>query len=102
MIEAKFSFPQNGSARFIIMGHSGSAEAGEDIICAAVSSAAYMAANTVTEILGIEANAKVSDGYMKFEFSGSETAANIVRGLRLHIEELSKQYPDFIKITTEV
>lgn len=102
MIEAKFSFPLSDSAKFTIKGHSGSAEEGHDIICAAVSSAAYMAANTVTEILKVKASAKVRDGYMKFEFSGSDSAANIIRGLKLHIEELSREYPDFIKITTEV
>lgn len=102
MIEAKFSFPLSSSASFTVKGHSGSAEKGQDIICAAVSSAAYMAANTVTEIFGINARAKVRDGYMKFEFSGSEDAAKIIRGLKLHLEELSREYPDFIKISTEV
>ncbi|MCH5197334.1 MAG: ribosomal-processing cysteine protease Prp [Oscillospiraceae bacterium] len=102
MIEAKFSFPLSSSARFIIKGHSGSAELGRDIICAAVSSAAYMAANTVTEVLGVKAEARVRDGYMKFEFSGSEDAAKIIRGLKLHLEGLSDEYPNFIKITTEV
>lgn len=102
MIEAKFIFPHTDSAVFTVKGHSGSAEKGQDIICAAVSSAAYMAANTVTEILKVKANAKVRDGYMKFEFSGSEDAAKIIRGLKLHLEELSNEYPDFIKISTEV
>jgi len=102
MIEAKFSFPSDFSASFIIKGHSGSEESGRDIVCAAVSSAAYMAANTVTEILKVKSASKVSDGYMKFEFSGSSDAAKIIRGLKLHLEELSLQYPDFIKITTEV
>mgnify|MGYP002623302544 CR=1 FL=1 len=102
MIEAKFSFPSDSSARFILKGHSGSAERGKDIVCAAVSSAAYMAANTVTEILKVPAKADVRDGYMEFEFSGSDTATSIIRGLKLHISELSKQYPNFIKISTEV
>ena len=100
MIRAEFNI-RKGS--FTIKGHSGSAESGQDIICAAVSSAAYMAVNTITEILGQNVDANVSDGYMKIKLSGNNQAAtDILRGLHLHIEELSKDYPDFIKIITEV
>ena len=100
MIRAKFNI-RKGS--FTIDGHSGSAEAGQDIICAAVSSAAYMAVNTITEILGQDVDAGVSDGYMKITLCGdSKAAKDILRGLELHVKELSKDYPDFIKIITEV
>ena len=100
MIRAEFNI-RKGS--FTIDGHSGSAEAGQDIVCAAVSSAAYMAVNTVTEILGEEVKADVRDGYMKIALCGeSKAATDILRGLELHISELSKDYPDFIKIITEV
>ena len=100
MIRAKFNI-RKGS--FTIEGHSGSAEAGQDIICAAVSSAAYMAVNTITEIIGENVEADVSDGYMKIVLSGNnEAASDILRGLELHISELADEYPDFIRITTEV
>ena len=100
MIRAKFDI-RKGS--FTIEGHSGSAESGQDIVCAAVSSAAYMTVNTITEILDEDVEASVSDGYMKIRLCGNSTAAtDILRGLQLHIEELSKDYPDFIKIITEV
>ena len=100
MIRAKFNI-RKGS--FTIDGHSGSAESGQDIVCAAVSSAAYMAVNTITEILGEDVEADVSDGYMKIKLcSGNQAATDILRGLELHVSELSKDYPDFIKIITEV
>ena len=100
MIRAEFNI-RKGS--FTIKGHSGSAESGQDIICAAVSSAAYMAVNTITEILGEDVEADVSDGYMKIKLcSGNQAATDILRGLELHVSELSKDYPDFIKIITEV
>ena len=100
MIRAKFNI-RKGS--FTIKGHSGSAESGQDIICAAVSSAAYMAVNTITEILGEDVEADVDDGYMKITLCGNSNAAkDILRGLELHVKELSKDYPDFIKIITEV
>ena len=100
MIRAEFNI-RKGS--FTIKGHSGSAESGRDIICAAVSSAAYMAVNTITEIIGENVEADVSDGYMKIVLSGrNQAATDILKGLKLHISELAKDYPDFIKIITEV
>ena len=98
MIRAEFNI-RKGS--FTIKGHSGSAESGQDIICAAVSSAAYMAVNTITEILGEKGEAKVKDGFLQFEASG-KAARDIIMGLKLHLEGLSAEYPDYVTVTTEV
>ena len=68
-------------------------------VCAAVSSAAYMAANTITEIVGDKANAKVTDGKMYFAVKNpSNSAVMVLEGLRLHLTELSMQYSNNIKI----
>ena len=76
-----------------------SAESGYDIVCAAVSSACYMAANTVTEIIGAEADAAATDGYMRLDIKSSrEKAQDILDGLHLHLTELEKQYPGNIKV----
>ena len=85
-------------------GHSMSAPHGQDIICAAVSSACYMAVNTITEVIGIEADAAATDGYMRLEIESSiEKAQDILNGLYLHLTELEKQYPENINvINTEV
>ena len=68
-------------------------------VCAAVSSAAYMAANTITEIVGDKANAKVTDGKMYFAVKNpSNATVMVLEGLRLHLTELSMQYSNNIKI----
>ena len=91
---------------FFAVGHSDHSEEGTDIVCAAVSSAAYMTANTVTEILRLSPRLSVEDGNMLLRFksmSDADRAADIMNGFRLHIEELQKQYPEFINVTiTEV
>ncbi len=100
MICAKFHFGENG-AGFTVQGHSGSAQAGEDIVCAAVSSAVYMAANTVTEVLGLSPKLDVRDGFLSLALSDlaeAETARPILQGLQLHLAGLQEQYPDFIQI----
>ena len=68
-------------------------------VCAAVSSAAYMTANTITEIIGDKADAKVFDGKMYFAVKNpSDAAIMILEGLKLHLTELSMQYSNNIKI----
>jgi len=89
-----------------VSGHSDYAEQGSDIICAAVSSAAYMTANTVTDVLNLSPELNVSDGEMLLELKTMDQAAaadDILSGFWLHITELQKQYPDFIHVNnTEV
>ena len=86
---------------FEISGHS--SENCEDevgkIVCAAVSSAAYMSANTITEIIGDKADAFIDDALMKFTVSSpSKETVCVLEGLRLHLLELSSQYSNNIRI----
>ena len=105
MIKIRFTHSDGNLVAFSLSGHSGYAQQGEDIVCAAVSSAAYMTANTLTEILALQPDISLSDGKMTVELSSVEAvrAQDILRGFSLHMEELSKQYPDNITyIITEV
>ncbi len=99
MIKARFFTEDNLICGYEISGHSGSAEAGQDIICAFVSSAAYMTANTLSEIVGAEIEAEVADGYMNIRVvSELSEAQQILEGLRLHLRSLAGDYPDNIKV----
>ena len=42
--------PEGGVLGFSMEGHAEYGEAGEDIVCAAVSSAAYLVVNTLTDV----------------------------------------------------
>ncbi len=98
MVKASFCIRED-SASFTVNGHSGFSAEGEDIVCAAVSSAVYMTVNTITEILGAEDTSEVKDGYLHFTVSGNEAARDIIKGLKLHLTELSKDYPDYVTVT---
>ena len=90
---------------FRCSGHSGAGSAGNDIVCAAVSSAVYLTANTITEVLGVNASVQVKDGLMVLNIPSESIPAcdAVLRGLRLHVTELREQYPKNIEITnTEV
>ena len=84
---------------FRITGHAGG-EAGRDIVCAAVSSAALMAANTVTEVCGARAVTRMRDGYLLFSLVSGDLAraAEVMEGLQLHLTELQAQYPHKIQV----
>ena len=88
---------------FHISGHSGMADAGEDVLCAFVSSAAYMAANTITDIIGAPADAEVQDGDMAVTVNaGLEDCQIILEGLLLHLRATEEQYPDHLKTVCSV
>ena len=73
------------------------------LICSAISSAAYMAANTITEIVGDKADIEVEDGKMILKVSNpSDKTVAVLEGFKLHIEQLSLDYSDSIKINSEV
>lgn len=73
------------------------------LVCSAVSSAAYLAANTIIEIVGDNCEAEVEDGFMRILVTNPcKTSISVLEGFKLHITELSKQYNKRIRIITEV
>ena len=102
MTRSKF-YRKDGLLRgFILEGHSGAGEAGADIVCAAVSSAAYMPANTLTEVMGCRAFAADGEGRMAVFPAQADLARcqELLQGFRLHMEGLQEQYPRNISVET--
>lgn len=91
---------------FKIEGHAHQNQFGKDIICAAVSSAAYMTVNTVTEILKINADVSVNEnGFMQLIVQEKDYNHynDILQGFKLHMISLEEQYPQNIIVNyTEV
>lgn len=100
-----FTTEAGGLTGFQIRGHAGGV-AGQDIVCAAVSSAAYMAANTITEILHVDASvAAMEEGemYLRIPKRDILLCRDILAGLKLHLLALEEQYPKNIQVNyTEV
>ena len=105
MTEVRFFSHGKTLTGFQVSGHAttdSSDEVGKTV-CAAVSSAAYMAANTVTEIIGDKAEATVTEAFMCLKVEKpSEKAVAVLQGFKLHITELAKQYSNSIKVYSEV
>ncbi len=101
MTSVKFFADNKVLYGFEISGHS-STDCDDEIgkiVCAAVSSAAYLTANTIIEIIGDKVDAFVEDALMKIEVTNpSKETVNLLKGLKTHLEELSNQYSNNIRI----
>lgn len=105
MIRATMFACGNNLCGFEIQGHAGQAEAGRDIVCAAVSSAAYLTANTLSDVCRCQVTAQEQEGRLSVTVCANEVqAAQIpLRGLLLHLQGLCAQYPQYIQLQqTEV
>ncbi|MEE1186125.1 MAG: ribosomal-processing cysteine protease Prp [Acutalibacteraceae bacterium] len=104
MTKAVFYLKDGVITRFVISGHTtdNDCEQGR-LVCAVVSSAIYLTANTVTDVIFAKADITERDGFFDFILKDKFSECNsILKGLKLHLTELSKQYKNFIEITTEV
>ena len=100
MTTAKFLFSDDVIISFELSGHSGAGEEGTDIVCSAISSAVYMAANTIIEIMKLNPETVVRDGYLKVQMNSEDARKSkvITDGLYLHLSELQNQYPNNLKL----
>ena len=100
MTTAKFLFSDEVIVSFELSGHSDAGEEGTDIVCSAISSAVYMAANTIIEIMKLNPETVVRDGYLKVKMTLEDARKSkvITDGLYLHLGELQNQYPNNLKL----
>lgn len=86
---------------FSIQGHAGYGEEGTDIVCAAVSSAAYLVGNTLTDILHITPlSLRVEEGdmFLRIEAKDEPMCRDLLAGLKLHLSQLTEQYPGCLRV----
>lgn len=101
MTKVRFLTDNKGIYGFNVSGHS-TKSCGDQtgkLVCAAISSAAYMAANTVIEVLAEQCDVEIDDAKMVLEVKNPSSAARaVLEGFKLHMEQLSGQYTGNIKI----
>ena len=94
---------------FEVSGHSGYADAGEDIVCAAVTSAIRLVESTVNDVMGLCASVKVreKDAKIIFRLPGGlsapaeSTCQNLLTGLMVYLTQLHDEYPENIEVMEE-
>ncbi len=97
----------NAYKGFCVSGHSGYGEAGEDIVCSAISSAVMLTINAITVVEGCKGKTLVKEQPPKVEFIlDSEFMENIVaqkmlQAFEVHLQTLAGQHKKFIKISNK-
>ena len=89
---------------FTVQGHSGYADEGSDIICAAVTSAVRLTECAVNDVLGLGASVKVreSDASITMKIPGGLSEANettcqtLLTALMVYCVQLHEEYPENI------
>ena len=89
---------------FSVSGHSGYAEAGSDIVCAAISAVVTMAEATINEVCGAKAKVRVKeeDARVTLTLPAScdeeESVQAVLAGMMLTLISLRDDYPDYIEV----
>ena len=91
---------------FEVKGHSGYAEEGSDIVCAAVTSAVRLCECTINDVLGLEAAVKVrqKDASISLKLPSSlgqtneSTCQALLTALMVYCTELHEEYPENISV----
>ena len=102
------TFSSEGSrlVGFEVKGHSGYAEAGEDIVCAAVTSAVRLVEATVNDVMGLCASVKVDQETAAISLrlpgglapTAESTCQNLMTGLMVYLAQLHDEYPENIEV----
>ena len=91
---------------FTVQGHSGYASEGEDIVCAAITSAVRLTECAVNDVLGLEAAVKVKekDASISLKLPGGlgqtneSTCQTLLTALMVYCVQLHEEYPDHITV----
>lgn len=104
MIEATFHMEGSRIESFRVEGHSGLADAGGDVLCAAVTSAVRLTECAVNDVLGLEASVKVKPekALISLKLPGGlgqqneSTCQTLMAGLMVYFTQLQEEYPENI------
>ena len=91
---------------FEVKGHSAYAPQGEDIVCAAVTSAVRLTECAINDVLGLEAAVKVREKDVSITLklpsslgqTNESTCQALLTALMVHFVQLAEEYPDYISV----
>ena len=104
MTRCEFFTEKDRITGFSISGHSGYAESGADIVCAAVSAVVTMAEATINDVCGAKAKVRVKeeDARVTLMLPAScdeeETVQAVLSGMLVTLLSFREDYPDYIEV----
>jgi len=100
VITAKFTRTAERFASAAISGHAGYADSGQDIVCAAVTSAVQLTANAITEVVKAPADVRVLENLISIQLPAgfSLEESRFLQALHLQLSLLAEDYPGTIQV----
>ena len=104
MTRCEFFTEDDRITGFSVSGHSGYAEAGQDIVCAAVSAVVTMAEATINDVCGAKAKVRVKEEDARITLTlpascdEEESIQAVLAGMLLTLCSLRDDYPDYIEV----
>ena len=104
MTRCEFFTAEDRITGFSISGHSGYAEAGSDIVCAAISATVTMAEATINEVCGAKAKVRVKDEQARITLTlpvscdEEEAVQAVLAGMMLTLCGMRDDYSDYIEV----
>ena len=105
MIRCEFFTEDDRITGFSVSGHSGYAEAGSDIVCAAVSAIVTMAEATINDVCGAKAKVRVKDQEnaritltLPAACDEEESVQAVLAGMLVTLCSMRDDYPDYIEV----
>ena len=104
MTRCEFFTENDRITGFSVSGHSGYAEAGADIVCAAISAVVSMVETTVNDVCGAKAKVRVKEEDARITLTlptscdEEDTVQAVLAGMLVYLIDLRDQYPDYIEV----
>ena len=104
MTRCEFFTEDDRITGFSISGHSGYAESGADIVCAAISAVVTMAEATINEVCGAKAKVRVKEEDARITLTlpvscdEEDSVQAVLAGMLLTLAGLRDDYPDYIEV----
>ena len=104
MTKCEFFTENDRITGFSISGHSGYAESGSDIVCAAISAVVTMAEATINDVCGAKAKVRVKEEDARITLTlptscdEEEAVQAVLAGMMLTLLSMRDDYPDYIEV----
>ena len=104
MTKCEFFTEDDRITGFSVSGPSGYAEAGQDIVCAAISAIVTMAEATINDVCGAKAKVRVKEEDARVTLTlpavcdEEESVQAVLAGMLLTLCSMRDDYPDYIEV----
>ena len=104
MTRCEFFTEDDRITGFSVSGHSGYAEAGSDIVCAAISAVVSLVEATINDVCGAKAKVRIKEEDARITLmlptscDEEDAVQAVLAGMLLYLCNLRDDYPDYIEV----